>query len=183
MDSGDFYRRCPKNLNCKVPSTLRTSPRSFAAKNNSHSLHSAYNKDMRTGKHHILSRVGSLLVVLCLLAAPLCATRCTLSSCAKPDTREQSTTGCHHPSKHSGGSSMLAGAIAPTCLPADSFLITLPTQQSRLLSADAESHWLSAILNSPSISAASALIALRISNRGSSLGDSASLLANNPLRL
>jgi hypothetical protein len=156
---------------------------SLFRKNNSHSLHSAYNKDMRISKHRLLSRVGSLLVVLCILAAPLCATRCTLSSCAKPDTHEQSPTGCHHQSKHSGGSSVLTGATAPACLPADSLLTTLPEQQSRLLSADSESQWLSAILNPPSISEAPGLIAFRISNRGSSPGDSTSFLSNFPLLL
>src|ERR1700688_1408354 len=142
----------------------------MSSKNNSLPPHSAYNKNMRSGEHGMLSRLGSLLVVLCLLAAPLCATRCTLSSCAKPDTHEQSTTGCHHPSKHSRTSPVLAGAIAPTCLPADSFLNTLPPQQSRLLPADSNSHSPSGILNSPFPSAASVLITVRISNRGSSPG-------------
>ena len=138
---------------------------------------------MRASKHRLFSRLSSLLVVLCLLAAPLCATRCTLSSCAKPNSHEQSTAGCHHQSKHSRGSSVLAGAISPTCLPPDSFLTTLPAQQSRLLTADSDSHSLSAIPNSPSPSAASVLITVRISNRGSSPGIPASLLANSPLRL
>src|SRR5258705_1527808 len=107
----------------------------FAAKNNSLAPHTTYNKVMGTSKHRLLSRVGSLLVVLCLLVAPLCATRCTLSSCANPSTHEQSATGCHHPSRYSHGSSVLAGAVAPTCHPADSLLTTLPAQQFRLLSA------------------------------------------------
>jgi hypothetical protein len=151
-------------------------------KNNSLPADCAYNKVMPTGKQRLLSRLSSLLLVLCLLAAPLCAARCTLFSCAQPDTHEQSTTGCHHQSRHSGGSSVLAGVIASTCPPADSLLTTLPAQQSRLLSADSDSHWLSTILNSPSVSKASVLIAFRISNRGSSPGDSASLLLNAPLR-
>ena len=152
-------------------------------KNNSLPLHPAYNKAMRTSKHRILSRLGSLLVVLCLLAAPLCATRCALSSCAKSNTHQQSTTGCHHQSNHSRGSSVLAAAIAPTCLPADSFLSTIPAQQSRLLTDDSDSHSIWAIPNSPSFSRASVLIAFRISNRSSSPGDSASFISNPPLRL
>ena len=155
----------------------------MSSKNNSLLPHSAYNKHMRSGEHRILSRLGSLLVVLCLLAAPLCATRCTLSSCAKPGTHEQSTTSCHHQSKHSRGSSVLAGAIAPTCLPADSFLSTIPAQQSRPLSPDSDSHWPSAIPNSPSVSETSNMIAFRISDRGSSPGDSAWSLSSPPLRL
>ena len=138
---------------------------------------------MRSGEHRMLSRLGSLLVVLCLLAAPLCATRCALSSCAKPDTHEQSTTGCHHPSKHSRTSPVLAGAIAPTCLPADSLLTTLPAQQSRLLTTDSDSHALSAIPNSPSFSVDSDQIAFRISDRSSSPGDSSSFVSTLPLRL
>ena len=152
-------------------------------KNNPLPPHPAYNKGVRTSNHPILSHLGSLLVVLCLLAAPLCATRCTLSSCAKPSTQEQSTTGCHHQSKHSRGSSVLAATIAPTCLPADSLLTTLPAQQYRLLSTDSDSHSLSAILNSPSISETSSMIAFRISHRSSSPGDSASFFLNSPLRL
>ena len=157
--------------------------RIFCPKNNSSSPHSAYNKKMRSGEHPMLARLGSLLVVLCLLAAPLCATRCALSSCAKPDTHEQSTTGCHHPSKHSRTSPVLAGAIAPICLPADSFITRLPAQQSRLLTADSDSHSLTAIPNSPSSSVDSDQIAFRISNRGSSPGDSASFVSTPPLRL
>jgi hypothetical protein len=152
-------------------------------KNNSLPPHSAYNKPMRTGDHHILPRLGSLLIVLCLLAAPLCATRCAISSCAQPNAPEQSTTGCHHPSNHSRNSSAHAAAIAPTCLPADSLLTTLPAPQSRLLSAGTDSHWLSAILNAPSISETSITIAFRGSNRSSSPADSASFLSNPPLRL
>jgi hypothetical protein len=168
-------------IECKL---CRNHPTDFSSsKNNSLPPHSAYNKHMRFGEHRILSRLGSVLVVLCLLAAPLCATRCTLSSCAKPDNQGPSTTGCHHQSKHSRGSSVLAGAIAPTCFPADSFLTTLPAEQSWLLTADSDSHSLSAIPNSPSRSAASVLITVRISNRGSSPGIPASLLANPPLRL
>jgi hypothetical protein len=145
--------------------------------------HSEYNKVMRTSKHHILSRLGSLLVVLCLLAAPLCATRCALSSCAKSNTHQQSTTGCHHQSNHSRGSSVLPAAMAPTCLPADSLLTTLPAPQFRLLSADSDSLRLSAIMSSPSISNASSTIEFRISDRSSSPGDSVSFVSNPPLRL
>ena len=152
-------------------------------KNNSLRPHTAYNKVMRTSKHCLLSRVSSLLVVLCLLAAPLCATRCTFSSCADLSTHEQSTTGCHHQPNHSPNSSVLAGAIGPTCLPTDSLLTTLPAPPSRLLSADSDFHSLSTTLNSPSISEASVLIAFRISNSGSSPGDSGALLLNAPLRL
>ena len=158
-------------------------PNLIVPKNNSLPPYSAYNKDMRTRKRRLLSRVGSLLVVLCLLAAPLCATRCALSSCSNPNTHEQSTTGCHHQPKHSRGSSVLAGTIAPTCLPADSLLTTLPEQQSRLLTADSESHWLPASLNSPYPSDASVLITFRIPVLDSSPGNSASLLSNPPLRL
>src|SRR5882724_2110077 len=91
---------------------------------------------MGARNHRHLSRAGSLLVVLSLLAAPLCATRCTLSSCVIHDSQEKHTSGCHHQSQRSDGPSVLAGAIAPTCLPADSLLTTLPAQQFRLLSAD-----------------------------------------------
>jgi hypothetical protein len=131
----------------------------------------------------MLSRFGSLLIVLCLFAAPLCATRCALSFCALPDTHQQSSSGCHHQSKHSNGSSMFAGAMAPTCIPAASFLTTPPVQQSRLLSVDADSHLLAAALISEPTPTISALIAFRIFNRGSSLDDSPSSLANPPLRL
>jgi len=188
------HQRCRRHSQIHIDQTPlpRDAPRSnshhlalhlLVTKNNSLPPHSAYNKVMRTRKRRLLSRVSSLLVVLCLLAAPLCATRCTFSSCDKADAHEQSTTVCHHQSKHSHNTSVLAGAIALTCLPADSLLTTLPAEQSRLLSPDSDSHWLSTISNSPSVSEASVLIAFRISNRGSSPGDSASLLANNPLRL
>jgi hypothetical protein len=138
---------------------------------------------MRTGDRDILPRLGSLLVVLCLLAAPLCATRCTLSSCAKINAPEQSTTGCHHPSNHSRGSSTIADAIATNCLPVDSLVTTLPTPQSRLLSADSDSLRLSANLISPSIAATPGTIAFRISDRSSSPGNSAAFVSDSPLRL
>jgi hypothetical protein len=145
--------------------------------------HSAYNKSMRIGNHLLLWRLGSLLIVLCLLAAPLCATRCFLSSCAKTNTPEQSTTGCHHLSIHSRGSSAITGAIASTCLPVDSLLTTLPAPQSRMLSGDSDSHCLSAIQNSPSISATSSTIAFRISDRSSPPANLAAFVSNSPLRL
>jgi hypothetical protein len=138
---------------------------------------------MRTGDHRIFSRLGSLLIVLCLLAAPLCATRCALSSCAKTNAPEQSTTGCHHQSNHSRNSSVLAAAIVPTCLTTDSLLTTLPAAQSRLLSADSESLRLSATLISPSISITPSTIAFRISDRSSSPGHSSAFVSNSPLRL
>jgi len=138
---------------------------------------------MRSGDHHILPRLGSLLIVLCLLAAPLCATRCALSSCATTNTPEQSTTGCHHQSNQSRNSSVLAAAIAPTCLPADSLLTTLPAAQSRLHSAHSDSLRLSATLISPSISTTPSAIAFRISDRSSSPGNSSAFVSNSPLRL
>jgi len=145
--------------------------------------YSAYNKHMRTGNHRILSRLGSALVVLFLLAAPLCATRCTLSSCANPKTQEESTTGCHHQSSHSRGTSALVATIPTTCVPADAFLTTLPAQQFPLLSADSNSHALPAILNSLPSPGASDLIAFHLANRNCSPGTLASPAANSPLRL
>jgi len=145
--------------------------------------HSGYNKQMRTGNHRILSRLGSALVVLCLLSAPLCATRCTLSSCAKPSTPEQSTAACHHQSNHSGNSSVLGRTVAPTCVPADTLLTSLPAPNSRLVSPNSDSPGHSAILNSPSSSGASALIAFRITHRSSSPGDYSTSPSNPPLRL
>jgi hypothetical protein len=138
---------------------------------------------MRIGNHRLLSRLGSLLIVLCLLAAPLCDSRCALSSCAKTNIHEQSTTGCHHLSNHSRGSYTITGAIAPTCLPADSLLTTLPAPQSRLLGADSDSLRLSANLIPPTISATSSTIAFRISDRSSSPGNSITYASNSPLRL
>src|SRR6267378_598112 len=176
---------CPKNLNCKCSVDLRTSPRCFAAKNNSLAPHTTYNKVMSTRKHRLLSRVGSLLVVLCLLAAPLCATRCALSSCANPSTNEQSATGCHHPSKHSHGSSVLAGAVAPTCLPTDSLLTTLPAQQFRLLSAglDHVTPLLAMAQDSSFSLGGLALTTPQAPNRNSSPGNSVLSFSNPPLRL
>jgi hypothetical protein len=172
------------SLSSTVPvQTPHAAPVSPSPKNNSLPPHSAYNKQMRTSNHRVLSRFGSLLVVLCLLAAPLCATRCTLSSCAKPDTQEQSTTACHHKSNFPGNSSVLAAIASPTCVPGDTLLTTLPASNSRPHSANSDSPAHSAILNSSSSSGASALIALRITNRSSSPGDYSTFASNPPLRL
>src|SRR5258708_12124458 len=86
-------------------------------KNNSLAPHTTYNKVMGTSKHRLLSRVGSLLVVLCLLVAPLCPTRCTLSSCANPSSHHPSAMVCHHPSNHSNTSSILPAAVIPPSPP------------------------------------------------------------------
>src|SRR5258707_6520321 len=157
----------------------------FAAKNNSLAPHTTYNKVMVTSKHRLLSRVGSLLVVLCLLVAPLCATRCSLSSCANPSSREQSTTGCHHPSKYSHGSSVLAGALAPTCPPADSLLTTLPAQQFRLLSAglDHVTPLLAMAQDSSFSWGGPALTSPHAPNRNSSPGNFVLSFSTPPLRL
>ena len=144
---------------------------------------SGYNVKVRTGNHRILLRLGSALVVLCLLAAPLCATRCALYSCARPDTQEQSTTACHHQSNQSGNSSVFDAVVAPSCVPADTLLTTLPAPEARPLSASSDSPAYSAILNSPSASGASALIAFRITDRSSSPGDYSTFASNPPLRL
>ncbi len=154
-------------------------------KNNSLAPHTTYNKVMRTSKQRLLSRLGFLPVVLCLLAAPLCATRCSLSSCANPSTHEQSATGCHHPSKHSDGSSVLAGAVAPTCPPADSLLTTLPAQQSRLLSAglDHVTPLLGMAQDSSLFWGGLALTTPQAPNRDSSPGNSVLSFSNPPLRL
>jgi len=143
-----------------------------------------YNVDMGISEHRLLSRVGSLLVVVCLLAAPLCATRCTLSSCAKPGTQEQSTTGCHHQSKHFRGSSVLAVAISPPCLPTDSLLTTLPAQQFRLLSVslDHVTPFL-AMAKDSSFSGGLALTSAHAPNRNSSPGNPAPSFSKSPLRL
>jgi len=130
---------------------------------------------MGARNHRHLSRVGSLVVVLCLLAAPLCSTRCTLFSCVMPDNQEKPTSGCHHQSQHSDGSSVLAGAIAPTCPPADSLLTTLPAQQFRLLSADLDhvTPFLSMAQDSSLFSGDLALTSLHAPNRNSPPGSSA----------
>jgi len=138
---------------------------------------------MRTGNHRVLPHLGSLLVILCLLAAPLCPTRCALSSCAKPNTPEQSKTGCHHLPNHPRGSSAITGAIAPTCIPVDSLLTTLPARQFRLLSSVSFSQGPSATLSSPSNPETLSMIAFCISDKSSSPGNAAFPLANSPLRL
>lgn len=120
---------------------------------------------MRAGEYRILSRLGCLLIVVCLLAAPVCETRCTLSICPGLGAHEPLAAGCHHASKPSRGSSVLAAAIAPSCLPEDSLLTTLPAPQSRLLSADSDSRALAEIPTSPSPLVAPVLIAFYISNR------------------
>jgi hypothetical protein len=154
-------------------------------KNSSLAPHTTYNKVMRTSKQRLLSRLGFLPVVLCLLAAPLCATRCSLSSCANPSTHEQSATGCHHPSKHSDGSSVLAGAVAPTCPPADSLLTTLPAQQFRLLSAGLNhvTPVLAMAQDSSLFWGGLALTMPQAPNRDSSPGNSVLSFSNPPLRL
>lgn len=138
---------------------------------------------MGIGNHRLLSRLGSLVLVLCLLAAPLCATRCTLSACAGPDTQEQSATGCHHSSKPSNGSAFLAAAIAPGCLPADSLLAARPVPQARVLSANPDFHLASENVTSPASQGTPILLAFCSSNRGLSPGDSALFASSLPLRL
>jgi hypothetical protein len=154
-------------------------------KNNFLSPHSAYNTGMGARNHSHLSRVGSLLVVLCLLTAPLCASRCTLSSCVMPDSQEKPTSGCHHQSKHSDGPSVLVGAIAPTCPPPDSLLTTLPAQQFRFLSADLDhvTPFLSMAQDSSSLSGNLGLTSLHAPNRNSPPGTFALPFSNSPLRL
>jgi hypothetical protein len=144
-----------------------------------------YNVAMRTRKQRLLSRASSPLVVLCLLTAPLCATRCTLSCCVQANTHQQSAPGCHHQSAHPHGSCTLAAASALSCLPTDLFLTALPMQQTRLLptSSDHNSRLLSVIPNPRSFSGVSVPIRFRIADRDSSHGDSASFVSNPPLRL
>jgi hypothetical protein len=144
-----------------------------------------YNVSMRTRRHRLLSRVGSLLVVLCLLAAPLCATRCTLYSCLQVNSHQQSAPGCHHQSAQSHTSSTLTATPALSCVPIDSFLTALPAQHQRLLptSSNFDSSCLSAKQNISSHLLFPDLIALRLPIRDSSPGDFASSLVNEPLRL
>jgi len=140
---------------------------------------------MGTSKHRLLARLGSLLVILSVLAAPLCATRCTLSSCFQENSHHRSEPGCHHQSAQSDTASSLAAAPEFACVPTDSFLTALPAQQQRLLltASNHDSSWLSANQNAPFLSLASDLVTLRILIRDSSPGDSFSLLPNTPLRL
>jgi hypothetical protein len=135
--------------------------------------------------HRKFVRLGSLVLVLCLLAVPLCTARCSLSFCFQVNSRQQSAPGCHHQSAHSHGSCKVAAAPALSCVPTDSFLTALPTQQFRLIPASSthNSPLLFAIGNSPSLSGASVPFALRIADRGSSPGDSVSFLSTSPLRV
>jgi hypothetical protein len=142
-----------------------------------------YNGSMSARKHRIISRFASLLVALCLFAAPLCASCCTFSFCASPGNHEPSASSCHHSSRAPSSCSMLVARIAPDCLPAESLFATLPASQSRLLAADSCGHAHFEIPVSPSPAGTAFLIESDISSRGFSPGDSALFVSNPPLRL
>src|ERR1700719_338544 len=140
---------------------------------------------MRPSALILLSRGTASLLTLCLLIAPLCVTRCTLSSCFQVNSHQNSAPGCHHQSTQSHGSRTLAPTPALSCVPTDSFLTALPAQQQRLLpsASSYDSSWLSANQSVSSLPPVHDPIALRIPIRDSSPGDSASVLLNVPLRL
>src|SRR6202021_3678793 len=87
---------------------------------------------MRPSALILLSRGPAPLLALCLLIAPLCATRCTLSSCFDVNSHQNSALGCHHPSTQSHGSCTLAATPGPSCLPTVRFLTALPPQRHRV---------------------------------------------------
>ena len=89
---------------------------------------SAYNVCMRAGT--FLRSASTLLLVICLLIAPLCSARCAVNSCLPPTAPAQAA-GCHHHSTSPQSESVAAFSLS--CQTSDSLLTTLPTNTIRSL--------------------------------------------------
>jgi hypothetical protein len=74
----------------------------------------------------------SASVILCLIIAPLCATRCAAQACTPASPDGPSGT-CHHSSNHSGTFELSAVTLATPCA-ADELVFTAPRIEQRAIS-------------------------------------------------
>jgi len=154
-------------------------------KSNSLPRNSGYNRKMRISRLSILARCNSLLLTLCLMAAPLCATRCALASCFQTNSPQQSSTGCHHQFAESQGNFVFAAIPAASCLPTDSLFTTLSAPQSRLLLtiSNHDAPQLSASISTPAGTKPFDSSRFRNLSLDSSPGDFVEIPSITPLRL
>jgi hypothetical protein len=92
-----------------------------------------YNIPMRSCAIRFLSRISAAGLTLCLLIAPLCAARCSLSNCLPAAAASSSSRACHHHISKSHNSAGLASAPANSCQITDSLFTALPAPCVRLL--------------------------------------------------
>jgi hypothetical protein len=98
---------------------------------------------MRSRAIRFLSRASALALAFCLLIAPLCAARCSLSTCF-PASAPSESGACHHHTSKSHHSPSLASIPAASCQIADSLFTGAPTPQFRLVPSPANSQSLAA---------------------------------------
>ncbi len=164
-----------------VPSALDVPPASL----NSLPAQTGYNILMRSCAFTTLARITALAVALCLLIAPLCSARCSLSSCLPTTAPEQASSGCHHHAVIPHDASTIAGDRASSCQTADSLFDAIPSQFSRLLTPVDTSTTPSqfVFLAAQSSTSMVATDSLALAERDSSPGISRSAFSNSSLRL
>jgi hypothetical protein len=74
----------------------------------------------------------SASIILCLIVAPLCATRCAAQPC-KPASPDGHSGGCHHSSKQTGALEFSAVTSANPCATGEIFFTT-PRIEQRVVS-------------------------------------------------
>jgi hypothetical protein len=72
-------------------------------------------------------------VILCLVIAPICATRCAASQSCTPGSPAGDSDGCHHSSNHAGSGATLGFFSANPCGNGD-IVFTAPRVEERTLS-------------------------------------------------
>ena len=144
-----------------------------------------YNVSMRFAAWQILLRSTASLLTLCLLIAPLCATRCSLASCLPSSAPQQSEGGCHHAAAKSHAALALAALPAISCQTTDALLAARPAHQTRSLPSTLNkgTRALSSALISSVTQAPDLAITLRASRQDSSPGSYSFHSSVAPLRI
>src|SRR5579863_895739 len=66
----------------------------------------------------LVLRSSMILLVLCLVVAPICSSWCAAKACSLPATQGSPPSGCHHHGASSNSSSHIAAHTAPSFCPA-----------------------------------------------------------------
>jgi hypothetical protein len=140
---------------------------------------------MRFGVGQFFLRSVAVVLLLCLSIAPLCATRCALTSCLPSAAPQPSGSGCHHATAKSHGKANLGVLASNACQTGDTLLASLPAQQFRLLKpiSNQNAHELSASLISSVPLTSHDEVALRASRQDSSPGNFPATPSITPLRI
>jgi hypothetical protein len=187
---------CPTPLHSSSRGPIKRAPLGFSSllssifcnrssflSSNSLPLQSEYNTLMRSRAIRLFYRISAAGLTLCLLIAPLCAARCSLSTCLPTSAPSESSSACHHHTSKSHHSPSLASIPATSCQIADSLFTAAPTSQFRLIPPPANSHSLAASsANIPTFTANSHIAAPPLPSNLNSPPKNFSLSAS-PLRL